>query len=154
MRLFLLGLVLLMSFWSAAQMNTSHTVGLRLGASEGFGAEISYQYALTEANRLELNFGWRSADSYDGFRLVGLYQWVHDLSTDLNWYYGGGLGLSSYNYNTGDSDTLPFFTGVAGIEFKLKLPVIISLDLRPQLNVASAVNFLDLDFGVGVRYAF
>jgi len=154
MRFLLLVLLTLLPFWSASQSPSNHTLGLRLGASEGFGAELSYQYQLKDTNRIELNFGWRSADSYDGLRLVGLYQWVRDLNPEFNWYYGAGAGLSSYNYETSTTDTLPFFAGVLGLEFQLKLPVVISLDLRPQLNTSTSVNLLDLDFGLGVRYRF
>ena len=37
-----------------------NAIGLRLGDSDGFGAEISYQRALGDNNRLEVDLGWRT----------------------------------------------------------------------------------------------
>ena len=63
----------------SSQEIAENAIGLRLGDSDGFGAEISYQRAFSafgDNNRIEANLGWRSGDNYDGFKLVGLYQWV------------------------------------------------------------------------------
>lgn len=62
---------------ASAQDISPNALGLRLGDSDGFGAEISYQRALgSKNNRLELDLGWRSNNNYDAFKLTGLYQWV------------------------------------------------------------------------------
>ena len=42
----------------SAQRISNHAIGLRLGDSDGFGAEISYQKSLTRATRLEFDMGW------------------------------------------------------------------------------------------------
>jgi hypothetical protein len=152
MQLFLLAFLAMTG--AQAQITSDHVLGLRLGASEGFAAEISYQYAISEKNRIEMNFGWRSADIYDGFRIVGLYQWVWKIGSGFNWYTGAGTGISGYRYLEGGSDTLPFLSGLAGIEFQLSIPVVLSADLRPQINLNSSVNTVELDFGIGVRYQF
>ena len=53
-KLFLLSFVLLgFAFTSNAQSISENAIGLRLGDSDGFGAEISYQRAILENNRLE-----------------------------------------------------------------------------------------------------
>ena len=62
-----------------AQEIADNAIGLRLGDSDGFGTEISYQRALGGNNRLEVDLGWRSGNNYDGFKLAGLYQWVWQL---------------------------------------------------------------------------
>jgi len=73
-KLFLLGIVLLgFTFSSSAQDISENAIGLRLGDSDGFGAEISYQRALGENNRLEADLGWRSSSAFSAFRLTGLY---------------------------------------------------------------------------------
>ena len=79
-KLFLLSLVVLGSVLTAnAQDISANAIGLRMGDSDGLGAEISYQHALGENNRLELDLGWRDGSNYNGFKLAGLYQWVWDL---------------------------------------------------------------------------
>mgnify|MGYP001586981538 FL=1 len=54
-----------------AQDIADNAIGLRLGDSDGFGTEVSYQRALGENNRLEVDLGWRSGKNYDGFKLAG-----------------------------------------------------------------------------------
>ena len=55
-----------------AQEISKNAIGLRLGDSDGFGAEVSYQRAIGDNNRLEFDFGWRDGNNYDGFKLAGL----------------------------------------------------------------------------------
>lgn len=153
-RNFLVLVLLLFMSIGEAQVNSKQAVGLRLGASEGFAAEISYQITISNYNRLEFDFGWRSADSYDGYRLVGLYQWVWNINSSLDWYTGGGAGYSNFNFNTGGNEGVPFFSGIIGIELQTNLPLQITADLRPQFNLNSKVDFTELDFGLGVRYQF
>ena len=52
---------------SNAQTISENAIGLRLGDSDGMGAEVSYQRALGDANRLELDLGWRNGNVYDSF---------------------------------------------------------------------------------------
>ena len=71
-----------------AQNIAPNAIGLRLGDSGGFGAEVSYQRAILENNRIEVDFGWRNDKSYDGVKFVGLFQWVKHLDGSFNWYFG------------------------------------------------------------------
>ena len=80
-------------FTLSAQEISENAIGLRLGDGNGFGAEISYQRAILENNRLELDFGLRSGRNFNGFKLVGLYQWVWHIDGGFNWYAGGGAGV-------------------------------------------------------------
>jgi hypothetical protein len=67
-KLFLVAIALVgFTFTSNAQEISSNALGLRLGDSDGFGAEISYQHALGSNNRLEVDLGWRDSNNYDGF---------------------------------------------------------------------------------------
>ena len=56
----------------SAQRISNNAIGLRLGDSDGFGAEVSYQKSLTRATRLEFDLGWRDNRNYNAFKLVGL----------------------------------------------------------------------------------
>ena len=99
-----------------AQVVAENALGLRLGDSDGFGAEISYQRGLNDHNRLEFGLGWRDGNDYSAFRFVGLYQWVWNLDGNFNWYVGAGGGLASYDIDVVgiDDETSLFVAGDIG----------------------------------------
>ena len=141
-----------------AQEIADNAIGLRLGDSDGFGTEISYQRALGGNNRLEVDLGWRSGNDYDGFKLTGLYQWVWQLEGAFNWYAGAGGGLGSYSFdnNRGDNynETFAFIAGDVGIEYSFDFPLLLSLDFRPELGFGDLNDDLNFDIALGVRYQF
>ena len=140
----------------SAQEIADNAIGLRLGDSDGFGAEISYQRALGDNNRLEVDLGWRSANDYDGFKLTGLYQWVWQLDGNFNWYAGAGGGLGSYSFDNVniDDETFVFIAGDIGIEYNFDIPLLISLDFRPELGFGDFRDDVDFDIALGIRYQF
>lgn len=141
-----------------AQEIADNAIGLRLGDSDGFGTEISYQRALGGNNRLEVDLGWRSGNNYDGFKLAGLYQWVWQLDGKFNWYagIGGGLGSYSIDNRAGDDfdETFAFVAGDVGIEYSFDIPLLLSLDFRPELGFGDFNDDLDFDIALGIRYQF
>ena len=144
---------------SNAQIISDNAIGLRLGDSDGMGAEVSYQRALGENNRLELDFGWRNGNDYDGFKLTALYQWVYKLDGNFNWYVGAGGGLGSYDFDNAanDSDTFIYAAGDIGIEYSFDIPLLLSLDFRPELGFGNDTlnnNDLDFDIAFSIRYQF
>lgn len=160
-KLFLLTLALTcLTLTGNAQDIADNAIGLRLGDSDGFGAEISYQRALSEDNRLELDLGWRDGNNYDGFKLAGLYQWVMPLDQSFNWYVGAGGGIGSFSIDapgTDVTDTFFFAAGDIGIEYSFEIPLLISLDFRPEIGFGDDIydnNDLDFDIALGIRYQF
>ena len=161
-KLLLFSVVLLgFAFTSNAQDIANNALGLRLGDSNGVGAEISYQHALGSNNRLEVDLGWRDGKNYDGFKLAGLYQWVWNIDGGFNWYagVGGGLGSFGYDDNNGNdyNDTFVFAAGDIGIEYNFDIPLLISLDFRPEIGFGDKTydnNDLDFDIALGIRYQF
>lgn len=139
-----------------AQDIAENAIGLRLGDSDGFGAEISYQRALGDNNRLEADFGWRSGSGYDGFKLTGLYQWVWELDGNFNWYAGagGGFGSFSFDNNNVDDETFFFVAGDIGIEYNFNIPLLLSLDFRPELGFGDFRDDVDFDIALSIRYQF
>lgn len=145
-----------------AQQISPNALGLRLGDSDGFGAEISYQRSLGGSNRLEADLGWRDSNDWDAFKLTGLYQWVMPLDGNFHWYVGAGGGIGSYNYdndfplNDGDDDsgTFIFAAGDIGIEYDFEIPLLLSLDFRPEIGFGDFNNDLDFDIALGIRYQF
>jgi len=148
---------------ATAQEIAENAIGLRLGDANGLGASISYQRAILESNRLEVDFGWSNGKDYNGVKLVGLYQWVKPLQGDFNWYFGAGAGFSTYTFNNyrgrdeDHKDSFVFASGDIGVEYKFDFPLLLSLDLRPELGFGDGAysnNNLDLDVGVSARYTF
>ena len=139
-----------------AQEISENAIGLRLGDSDGFGAEISYQRALADNNRLEFDLGWRSGNGYDGFKLTGLYQWVWNIDGGFNWYAGAGGGVGSYSFDDGDFDDETFFfaAGDIGIEYNFDIPLLLSLDFRPEIGFGDFRDDVDFDIALGIRYQF
>jgi hypothetical protein len=147
-----------------AQDIAENALGLRLGDSDGFGAEISYQRALGTDNRLELDLGIRNGNNYDGFKLAGIYQWVWNIDGGFNWYAGPGAGIASYSYDyrknderIDDSETFVFIGGDIGIEYNFDIPLLLSLDFRPEFGLGNdrfENNDLGFDIALGIRYQF
>ncbi|GGG46193.1 hypothetical protein [Bizionia arctica] len=144
-----------------AQEISKNAIGLRLGDANGVGASISYQRAIMESNRLEFNFGWSNSDNNDGIKFIGLYEWVWNIDGGFNWYAGPGAGFATYTfedyYGHDHKDGFVILTGTVGIEYSFDFPLLLSLDVRPELGFgANAYNNNDLDFdlGLGVRYQF
>ena len=147
-----------LAFTAQAQDISKNALGLRLGDNDGFGGEVSYQRGLSKNNRLELDLGWRNSKKTDALKLAGIYQWVWNIDGGFNWYAGIGGGLGSYSY-TDDSgkynDTFAFAAGDIGIEYSFDIPLLISLDFRPEIGSS---NYYDNNYGsdiaLGVRFKF
>lgn len=156
------GLFLFATVVASAQDISEHTLGLRLGDSDGFGAEISYQKSIGRYNRAEFNLGWRDSRQFDAFKLSGVYQWVHQLDGNFNWYYGVGGGLGSVDFepipNGEDNDGLfVFAAGDIGVEYNFDIPLLLSLDFRPEIGLLGYDGFdndFDFDIALGIRYQF
>lgn len=143
---------------SYAQDISDNAIGLRIGGSDGFGAEISYQRALSGNNRLEVDLGIRNGKNYDGFKVAGLYQWVWNIEDRFNWYAGVGGGLGNYSFDDdrfdNDSETFLFVAGNVGIEYDFDFPLLLSLDFRPEFGLGDYRDDLDFDIAFGIRYQF
>lgn len=138
----------------SAQSISKNAIGIRVGDNDGVGGEISYQRALQENNRLEVDLGWRNSNNVDAFKLVGLYQWVHSLDGNFNWYVGVGGGIGSFDAGENDGSFL-LVAGNVGIEYDFDIPLLISLDLRPELGFNDNYSDdLDFDIALGLRYQF
>ncbi|MDA9069702.1 hypothetical protein OAC43_00965 [Flavobacteriaceae bacterium] len=157
-KLFLLSVAVLgFTFSSNAQDISENAIGLRLGDSDGLGAEVSYQRALGENNRLEVDLGWRNSNNYSAVKITGLYQWVWDLDGGFNWYLGVGGGLSSFSGRKdldGIDDTGLFVAGDIGIEYSFDIPLLLSLDFKPEIGNNDFTDNTVFDIALSIRYQF
>lgn len=156
MSVFLFGIILTAN----AQDISRNAIGVRLGDNDGFGGEISYQHELGEMNRLELDLGFRSNKYSDAFKLTGIYQWVWNIDGGFNWYAGFGAGIGSWNRGDnylGNDDDGMFLNadGNIGIEYDFDIPLMISLDFRPEFGlVGDYGKDTDFDIALSLRYQF
>lgn len=147
-------LLLITATTVSAQTISKNALGIRFGDNDGFGGEISYQRYLKENNRLEFDLGFRSSNNVDAFKLVGLYQWVMPIDGGFNWYVGAGGGLGSFDAGENDG-TFALVAGDIGIEYNFDFPLLLSLDMRPELGFNDQFSDdLDLDIALGIRYQF
>jgi hypothetical protein len=147
------------TFFSAnAQDIARNALGVRLGDNDGFGGEISYQRELGEMTRLELDLGFRNNSDSDAFKLTGIYQWVWNIDGGFNWYAGFGAGIGSWNDNTDKEHNDGLFLnadGNIGIEYDFDIPLLISLDFRPEFGlVGDYGKDTDFDIALSLRYQF
>lgn len=142
----IIGLVFAGIFSVNAQKISDNAIGLRFGGGDGAGGEISYQKALGDNNRLEINLGL--ANKFSNFKATGLYEWVWSLEDKLNWYAGVGGGILTAG------ETGIYGAGVIGIEYDFDIPILISLDYRPEVGIAGGLNGLNSDVALSVRYQF
>ena len=148
-----------------AQDISKNALGLRLGDSGGFGTEITYQRALGNSTRLELDLGWRNRRNFnnngyddDAIKLAALYQWVMNIDGGFNWYVGVGGGLGTYGYDLDNdryNDTFAFAAGDIGIEYNFPIPILISLDFRPEFGGSGYYkNNYGSDIALAVKFQF
>ena len=141
-----------------AQEISDNAIGLRLGDSDGLGTEITYQRKLGADTRLEIDLGWRNGNGFDGFKVAGLHQWIWNIDGGFNWYAGVGGGLGIYDFdspvNDNRSETFVFAAGNIGIEYDFDIPLLLSLDFRPEVGFGDINDDIDFDIAFSIRYQF
>lgn len=142
---------------ASAQIN-ENAIGLRIGGSNSYGAEFSYQRGLSNKNRVEVDLGLRSRETYSAFALTGIYQWVWPIQDGFSWYAGPGAQIGAWNnrddntYNDEDGAWLAIL-GQIGAEYQFDIPLQLSLDIRPGFAFGDVYDDI-FDVGFSVRYTF
>lgn len=158
MKTLFIALVLIVSASSYSQVNP-HALGVRLnGSHEHYGGELSYQMGMGDANRLELDLGWRSHKDWTALSIVGVYHWVWNITDGLNWYVGPGARISMYNGKDWNDDDFGIsIGGQLGLEYDfsdLGAPLLLSLDIRPMWNFIGDYHRYGYGSALGIRYIF
>lgn len=159
-----LALIAGFSFSSTSQVNP-HAIGLRGGLGNlGYGGEVSYQHGFGDANRLELDLGWRGNNGSNGYRhtyISGIYHWVWNIEGGLNWFagVGGQLGFHNYKYSSNEDGITLAVGGQIGIEYDFNehgVPIQLGLDTRPMWRFIGNNNGNGFGYGgaLSVRYTF
>ncbi len=135
-----------------------------IGVRFGNGADFSYQHSIGEKNMLDctagVSLGWLG---HPGVTAVVMFDWVFDIKSGWKWYVGPGAGVGwGWGPAYKDHDYFPLRVNVGGqigIEYNFGIPLNLSLDVRPMVNVLGFKHHhMDywFDFGpaLGVRYRF
>jgi len=123
-------------------------VGIRLGPnSAAIAPGFTVKHFISEKHAVEalVSFG-------DGLGVCGLYEWHQSVAAvaHLQWFAGAGA-YAAYQTKTA-------FIGVAGIvgvDYKFPdIPLNISIDWKPGLNIIETVGFEASGVGFSARFAF
>jgi hypothetical protein len=156
MKKVLLGIALLGCFVVAVNAQP-RAIGGRVGGD----IEFSYQHQLGD-NMIDATAGLWIGYGYMSVGAVAIYDWVFPINSwkhagAWNWYVGPGAGLG---FILGKDINIPVSVSIGGqigIEYQFKIPLNLSLDYRPMINV---LGFSDKVWGgfysvaLGVRYRF
>ncbi|MDX9810980.1 MAG: hypothetical protein RBU28_01235 [Bacteroidales bacterium] len=130
-----------------------------IGFRGGFDNGITIKHFITRSSALEgiIASRWR------GLELIGLYE-IHATAFDterLNWYFGGGAHIGFWDGDhavwgdEGSNYAVIGVDGIIGIEYNFKaIPVNLSLDWKPALNLVGYSGFWGDGGALSVRYIF
>ena len=129
----------------ASAQNYPLALGLRLSNSKPtLNNSISGKYFVTDKTAIEglIAFGSK-------FGIGALLEVHRPLDVErLSWFYGGGayLGFLDKNAYIGP-------TGITGLNYDFQnVPINLSLDWKPELDIVPAVNFIPDAFALSVRF--
>ena len=120
-------------------------LGVRLSNSTPtLNNSITGKYFITDRSAVEgiISFGSR-------FGLGGLLEIHKPTNIDgLKWFYGAGAYVG---FESGDTYLGP--TGILGIDYKFtNVPINLSLDWKPELDIIPDINFVPDAFALSVRF--
>lgn len=132
-------------------------LGVRLSsAAPMVNNSISLKQFISEKTAIEGHFSFG-----DPLALGALLEIHKPLSAQgLRYYYGGGgyiAFVKTTNVTTNKTKTDPNFgaQGVVGLDYKFaNVPLNISLDWKPELNIVSDINFEPAAIGFTARFTF
>jgi hypothetical protein len=140
----------LVSFINAQEYKTG--IGLRGGLSQG----LTIKHFVDRRAAFEGILATR----WSGFDITGLYE-IHDRAFDvehLNWYYGFGAHIGSYNASSvpwGSSGAVIGIDGILGIEYSFtEAPINIGIDWKPAFNILGNTQFWGDGGALSIRYVF
>ena len=140
-------LITVISFSATAQ-SYKKAIGIRLGPnSAAITAGFTGKYFLNEKAAVEGIIGINN-----GLGICGLYE-LHfpiDAVNNLSWFAGAGVYVAFRSSTTSVGGA-----GIIGLDYKFdELPLNISLDWKPELNIISKVAFESSGIGLSARFTF
>lgn len=131
---------------SAQDYNTA--IGVRLGPNTAaISPGFTIKHFLNENSAVEGIVGINN-----GLGLCALYEWHHPIESvaNLQWFIGAG-GYAAFRSET----TFIGAAGIVGLDYKFdEIPLNLSLDWKPELNLISKVAFEANTVGISARFTF
>lgn len=141
----MLGTALLIFSHTASAQDYRLGLGIRLSNSTPtLNSSITGKYFITDRSAVEgiVSFGSR-------FGMGALLELHRSLNTPgLRWFYGAGayVGFQS-------NETFLGPTGILGLDYKFaNVPINLSVDWKPELDIIPSVNFVPDAFALSVRF--
>jgi hypothetical protein len=131
-------------------------IGLRLSTSvPTLSNAVTGKYFITDRSAVEgiISFG-------NKFGIGALLEVYKPFNAEgLSWFYGAGayagFAKNSDQFGKGDGRVYVGPTGIVGLDYKFpNVPVNLSLDWKPELDIVPAINFIPDAFALSVRFAF
>lgn len=145
--IFLITLFVAIVLFTQAQ-NYNTAVGVRLGPNTAnITAGFTVKHFINENTALEAIIGVNN-----GLGLCGLYEKHFDIEAVKNLQWLAGFG--GYVAFTG-SNTAVGGAGIIGLDYKFEeIPLNLTLDWKPELNIISKVGFEASGIGLSARFTF
>lgn len=143
-----IALLIIFAIGSAAKaQDYRFALGIRLSnSSPTLNNSVTGKYFVTPTSAIEgiVSFGSR-------FGVGALLELHRSLNVQgLNWYWGGGAYVGF-----GDNETYLGPTGALGLDYKFpSIPLNLSLDWKPELDIIPSVRFIPDAFALSARFAF
>ena len=143
--LFILGLLTTFCFASAKAQSYQNGLGIRFSNNDAIlKTGISYRHLGRNGLALEALLSFKPvtlglmAEKFKPLNVTG-----------LNWFYGGGAYVAFEGRNNLGA------LGIVGLDYKFEgLPINLSLDWKPELQIIRDVEFEPAAVGLGVRFVF
>ncbi len=122
----------------------------------GIGLRGGFDYGLTVKKYMGANsLDFMGHIHNNGFQVAGLYEWNYGLSHGFNLYYGAGLGLGAWNNADDDMSFGLSVDFIVGVEWKVpNVPLSLSLDWKPAIEILPVTDFYIKGFAFGIKYLF
>ena len=142
---------------TASAQDYKTALGVRLSSSAAMvNNSISFKQFISENNAIEAYFSFG-----EPLALGAMLEFHKPLAASgLRYFYGAGgyIGfVKVVNVNTQKTNTEPNFgaQGVIGLDYKFpNVPLNLSLDWKPELNIVSDINFEPAAIGFTARFTF
>jgi len=143
--------VLMVSALAMNAQDYNWAIGVR-GGYENAGITVKKGMGGTA---LDFTGNWHLGSGYTALNVQGLYEWQQNITGGLDWYYGLGAHVGMWTVDNAGSDLWLGVDAVIGLEFKFpSLPIALSLDYRPGLNILPDVSGGYGDVGFGLKFCF
>ena len=149
--LFLFAIILISATQLQAQ-DYKTALGLRLSSSDpAVNNSVSIKHFLNPKLAIEGLF------TFDKRAAIGGLLEVHNpMSTPgLQWFYGAGAYIGFDSDKTNTDRALMGAQGIVGLDYKFaNLPLNLTLDWKPELNIIDNINFEPAAVGFSIRFTF